>query len=83
MTRMICPYDEQQCDHPRCIDPTLQNYYDSRCVAALAAVVTDPNPLNRYWSDRQQRLEAVNRRASQEGVTVVRSRTSKIEDAAE
>lgn len=32
---MICPYDEQQCEHPRCLSEN-PNYRDERCVANAA-----------------------------------------------
>lgn len=29
-TKMICPYDPQQCDYPRCLNERNPNYYDPR-----------------------------------------------------
>lgn len=29
--KMVCPYDPQQCDYPRCLNKGNPNYYDERC----------------------------------------------------
>lgn len=38
-TKMICPYDPQQCDYPRCLNKGNPNYYDQRCAEIEMEIV--------------------------------------------
>lgn len=62
MGKMVCPYDEQQCEYPRCLDPELENYYDERCNEVLKnqkeiGQKMDKEPVKRLdWMDLWDKL---------------------------